>query len=91
MSGPPSDWENSKRLAGAILRDRKTRRGYLARFLLFTLLWMGIGLWVIDGWLAESALRFLIWWGGGGVLALILMIFALYDAVSVVREEREKH
>lgn len=86
----PSDWKSSKGIARAILYDRASRRKYLGRFLLVTLMWMAVGLWVIDGWLAESALRFLIWWAICGVLAIVLMIFALYDAAAVVREERER-
>lgn len=90
MKETPSDWESSKGIAKAILRDRNSRRKYLGRFLLFTLLWMAAGLWVIDDWLGDSPLRFLVWWGICGVLAVVLMIFALYDAVAVVREERSK-
>jgi len=87
MSETPSDWESSKVIAKAALQDRNSRRKFLGRFLLFTLLWMASGLWVIDGWLGESALRFLIWWAICGALAIVLVIFALYDAVSVVKEE----
>ena len=90
MKDVPSDWESSKGIASAILRDRKVRRKYLGRFLMFTLMWMASGLWVIDSWLSDSPLRFVVWWAVCGVLAIVLMIFALYDALAVVREEREK-
>ncbi|MFK7849583.1 MAG: hypothetical protein AB8D78_01285 [Akkermansiaceae bacterium] len=91
MSKATSDWQSSKRIALAILHDRKMRRKYLGRFLLFTLLWMAVGVWVIDGWLMDSALRFIAWWGVCGFLAMVLMIFAAYDALAVVKEERSNH
>lgn len=53
-----------------------------------TLGWMVVGLWVIDGWLGEDAVKFLVWWGICAVLAGVLLLFALYDALAVVREER---
>ena len=87
---PEDDWQHSKALARAILRDRVQRRKWLARWLLLTMIWMVLGLWVLDGWLADEAWRFLLWWFACAVLAGILMIFAVYDALSVIREEREK-
>lgn len=83
-----SDWESSRDIARVILRDRGRRRQWMGRWLLVTLVWMALGLWVLDGWLAGAAVRFLVWWGFCGVLAIGLMIFALYDSVAVVREER---
>ncbi|QTN33592.1 hypothetical protein HZ994_15170 [Akkermansiaceae bacterium] len=85
-----SDWESSRGIAKAILRDRGMRRRWLGRLLLFTMGWMAVGLWGIASWLGQEAWRFLLWWGGCAVLAMILMLFALYDALAVVREERGK-
>jgi hypothetical protein len=48
-----------------------------------------VGLWVGDGLLAESAWKFVVWWGICFLLATVLVIFALYDALAVIREERE--
>ena len=87
-SKTPSDWDSSKGLARAILHDRISRRKFLARFLLLTLGWMAVGLWVLDGWLADSAWRFLVWWAVCGVLALVLILFAAYDALMAIREEK---
>ena len=84
-----SDWENSKGLAKAILHDRPTRRKWMARWLFATLAWMAVGLWVVDSWLAENVARFALWWLFSGFLAVVLMIFALYDSVTVVKEERD--
>jgi len=91
VSGAPSDWNSSKGIAKAILQDRGLRRKWIARFLITTVVWLTVGTWLIDDWLGESAVRFLIWWGVCAVLALVLMIFALYDSVTVFREERDRH
>jgi hypothetical protein len=90
MSGTGSDWKSSKGLARAILRDRGIRRKWLARWMMVTVGWMALGLWVLDGLLADEVWRFAVWWGICGVFALGLMIFALYDALAVIREEKEK-
>jgi hypothetical protein len=90
VSQTPSDWESSKGIAKSMLRDRVSRRKILAYWVLFVLAWIVLGLWIIDGWLAESAMRFIAWWCACLVITLILIIFALYDALSVVREERSE-
>ncbi len=73
-----------------MLRDRVTRRKMLSYGLLVILAWIALGMWGIDEWLAGSAMRFLIWWGVCMLLTLMLIMYALYDALSVIREEREK-
>lgn len=60
----------------------------LCACLCFILAWIVVGGWLLDGWLADSVIRFVIWWGVCGIMTIILMIFALYDALSVVREEK---
>jgi polyferredoxin len=70
-----------------MLRDRVTRRKMLSYWLLVVLTWIAVGMWVIDGWLADSAMRFLIWWGVCMVLTLMLILFALYDALRVLKED----
>lgn len=83
-------WKDSKGLARMILRDRAARRKVTGRLLLGVLLWIAAGRWLVDGWLAESAWRFLAWWGACALMTLVVMLFALYDALAVIREEREK-
>lgn len=85
----PGSWEVSKGLAGEILRQRGDRRRMMARLLVLLLGVLGLGLWVINGWLAHSVWRFLIWWGGCALLTCWLLLLALYDALAVVREERD--
>jgi hypothetical protein len=90
MSHTPSDWESSKGLANAILHDRGMRRKWMGRLVLLTVCWLAAGLWLLDDWLGEEIWRFLAWWGTCGVLTLILLVFALYDSLAVIREERSK-
>ncbi|MFT3991086.1 MAG: hypothetical protein QM680_06715 [Luteolibacter sp.] len=90
MTNNGESWDHSKSLARAILRDRTQRRKWLANALFLALGQMALGLWIVDGWLQASPLRFLIWWGICGLLTCVIMIFALYDMLAVVREEREK-
>jgi hypothetical protein len=51
---------------------------------------MAAGLWLIDRWLAENLWYFLGWWAFCGLNTLVLILFALYDALAVIREERGK-
>ena len=83
-----SDWESSMGVAKAILDDRLARRKWMARLLFATLAWMAVGLWLVDSWLAENVIRFALWWLFSGFLAIVLLIFSLYDSVAVVKEER---
>jgi hypothetical protein len=87
---PPGSWSDSKGLARAILHDRGERRKWLGRIALVPLAMLGIGVWVLDGWIWASPLRVLLWWGGCALATLVVMLFALYDALAVIREEREK-
>ena len=77
-------------IARALLHDRAMRRRVLAQSLCVALALMALGLWVVDGWLKESLVRFLLWWAGCGLVTIWVFAFAVYDALAVVREEREK-
>ncbi len=90
MASGKNGWADSKMIARAILHDRAARRKVLARMLLFVLAWMAAGLWLIDRWLAENLWYFLGWWAFCALATLVLMLFALYDALAVIREERGK-
>lgn len=88
--GNAGDWELSKALAKAILYDRGQRRKWLGRWLLLTMAWMAAGLWVVDAFLSENAWMFLLWWAFCFFLVSVLIIFALYDVLAVMREEGKK-
>ena len=91
MAADKSGWRDCKAIARAILHDRAARRKVIGRMLMAALLMMAAGLWLIDGWLAGNVLRFLFWWAGCAVLTCSVILFALYDALAVVREERGRH
>lgn len=77
-------------LSRGILRDRGLRRRFIANLLFVTLGWLAVGLWVIDGWLGQGVWRFVVWWAFCGVLAVVAVLFTIYDALAVVGEERER-
>lgn len=86
----PSSWSADKGIAKGILGDRTLRRRAMSRCLMLLLAVFAVGLWVIPGWLGANVWRFLLWWAGCGALAIFTVAFALYDAMAVIREERDK-
>ncbi len=88
--GKSGEWEVNKGIAEAILRDRTQRRKVMSFFAFLLLAVFAVGLWAIDDWLARGLWRFLIYWGGCALLAVFVMLFALFDALAVLREERDR-
>jgi polyferredoxin len=82
------DWNHSKRIASGILRNRSARRRSLGVFLLASLGMIAAGVWVLDAWLALGALVFLLWWGACALLTFFTLLFAVYDALAVAKEEK---
>jgi polyferredoxin len=76
--------------ARAILHDRSARRRVLGWLLMIAVGMLATGLWFIPGWLQQSLLRFAFWWLACGLVTMMLLLFALYDALAVVREEKRK-
>jgi hypothetical protein len=91
MSESHGDWDHSKQLAKAVLHDRGARRKVMSVILAVVLALMIAGLWLVDGWLSRNPWCFVTWWAVCGVLTLVLMLFAVHDALAVVREERDNH
>ena len=91
MAAEKTGWNDCEGIARAILHDRPARRKVIGRMVLLALLVMAAGLWIVDDWLASSPWLFLLWWGGCAALTCVVMLFALYDALAVIREERERH
>ena len=90
MAGGKTGWSDCKAIARAILHERAARRKVIWRMLMIALLLMGAGLWLIDGVLARDPLLFLLWWGACALATIMVLLFALHDALSVMREERDK-
>lgn len=79
-----------KATAAGILAERHLRRRALGGFAVTMLGTFALGLWGIDGWLKESPGRFAVYWLFCAGLAIFVMLFALYDALAVIREERDR-
>ncbi len=94
MTRPSSDsdssWHTSKALAAGILHDRPARRAVMARLLIAVLAILALGNWPLSAWLGASLWCFVIWWGVCAALTGFLLLMALYDALAVIREEREQ-
>lgn len=88
MTAGKTGWNDCKGIARAILHDRAARRKIIGRMVLAALLVMAAGLWLVDQWLASSPWLFLLWWGGCAALTCLVILFAVYDAMAVIREER---
>jgi hypothetical protein len=85
-----SQWAVNKGIAEAVLMDRGHRRSALGAFAFAMLAMLAMGMWGIDEWLKESILRFALYWGACGLLCLFVLLFALFDALATLKEEREK-
>ena len=80
----------NRAIAAGILKDRTQRRKALGTCAFLLLGMFALGLWGIDGWLERGWVRFAIYWGACGLWCLWVMVFALFDALSVLKEERER-
>jgi polyferredoxin len=87
---PASRWSENKGLARAILHDRTMRRRVMSRFLLLLIFVFALGLWGIPDWLNANIWRFFLYWAACGALTLFILIFAVFDACAVIREERDR-
>lgn len=74
-------------LARGILNDRLLRRKMMGQLVIFLLVTVAIGNWVIDDWLSEGVVRFSIFWGLVGMYVLFIMLMAFYDMLKVMRGE----
>ena len=89
VDGKPR-WDDHKLVAQSIIRDRVARRRLIARMLMLALFLMAAGLWLVNGWLESNKWFFLLWWGACGMVSCGVLLFALFDALAVLREERDK-
>jgi len=62
-----------------------------SKLLARAMLMLAAGLWLIDEWLLASPLRFLCWWGVCAIATGVVMLFAIYDALAAIREERDRY
>ncbi len=74
-------------LAKGILYDRSLRRKMMTQLVIFLLVMVAIGGWVIDDWLRDGVVRFAIFWGLVCLYALFIILMAFYDMLKVMRGE----
>ena len=72
-------------LAKGILHDRSLRRKMMTQMLIFLLVIVAIGSWVVDDWLRDGVIRFVIFWGLISLYTLFIMLMAFYDMLKVMR------
>ena len=91
MSGKKASWATvCLGLARMILQSRKMRRKMLFQLVLFLVILVALGAWPLSNWLAQNIWLFLAWWGFSMLYGVMIILLAIYDMASVVKEEREK-
>lgn len=74
-------------LAKGILDDRSLRRKMMTQLVIFLLVLVAVGTWLVDDWLRDGVIRFVIFWGVVGIYVLFIMLMAVYDILKVMRDE----
>ena len=75
-------------LAKGILHDRTLRRKMMTQLVIFLLVVIVIGSWVIDDWLRSETFRFVVFWGVVCLYTLFIMLMAFYDMLKVMRDKK---
>ena len=73
-----------------ILRDRRVRRVVLFWLVMITLALIALGYWVLNDWLKEWPLLFLLYWFGCFWLTITFALLAVYDMLRVRQEEKKR-
>ncbi len=73
-----------------ILRNRDSRRQFILYVIGGLLGMIVLGYWPLAGWLEDSPIRFMAWWGGCGILAVFLFLLGIYDLLRVLRENNPR-
>ena len=77
-------------IAKGILRDRVVRRAALFWIVAAALALLGVGALLLDRWLMEHLLFFLLYWGVCLWLTLTALLLALYDMLALGAEARRE-
>lgn len=73
-------------LSRSVLHDRRLRRTFILWVIGALLVMFALGTWPLAGWLEASVVRFGVWWGACGFLAIFLFLLGVYDFLRVLRE-----
>lgn len=74
-------------LAKGILHERSLRRKMMTQLVIFMLVLVAVGTWVIDDWLRDGVVRFSFFWGLVGMYVVFIILMAVYDILKVMRGE----
>ena len=77
--------------AKGIVQDMSLRRKITTQLLIFTLIMVAVGNWVIDDWLRDGIIRFAIYWGGITFLVLFVLLMAMYDLLKVMSQSSDDY
>lgn len=77
-------------IAVVTLSDRKKRRKFITGLLMVIIGVFCLGNWPLKSWIDSSLWLMLLWWGGCAFLCLLLVLFAVFDALAVIQEEKRK-
>lgn len=78
--------QQCRAIAQAILHDRAQRRKMMLQHLFGVVAMIALGVWVLDRWLSEHPLCFLIYWLGVTCAVLMLVLFTIYDMLRTYQE-----
>ena len=70
--------------AKGILSDMSLRRKITTQLVILMLILVAIGNWVIDDWLLDGIIRFIVFWGSITLLDLFILLMAVYDLLKVM-------
>ena len=73
-----------------ILRDRKVRRTVLFWLIVMALGLLGLGAFLLDTWLSQHIVMFLLYWGACLWLTATSLLLALYDLLAIRTEARRE-
>jgi hypothetical protein len=76
----------ARSVARTLLQFRETRRKIIFYTIMSLLVVFAIGDWPLAGWLEDSSIRFLFYWGGCAILAIFLFLLGLYDFLTIMKE-----
>ena len=83
-------WQMSLAIATVTLSDRGKRRRFITGLLMLIVAYFSLGNWPLDSWLSRGLWRMLIFWGFLGSMCLFMILMALFDALAVIGEEKQK-
>jgi hypothetical protein len=76
----------ARSVARTLLQFRETRRKIIFYTIMSLLVVFAIGDWPLAGWLEDSPIRLLFYWGGCAILAIFLFLLGLYDFLTIMKE-----